>query len=696
MFKRALVAALLLFACTRTTLPVSSPPQFQVVAHDPFAGLDRVTVTGDELQGRLAWNLWSGDNAGFWDWLSRNGFGTADLLKVVTSPREERFQTYGITNQPNYKRAAKPDQYGLLIDEPIDAAHDFDRGLDANTWGRSTGIAGLRLFPNPDFDPAKWDVRRYYDDPAYYTNRTLARPYRVGMACSFCHIGPNPLNPPANVNEPQWENLSDTIGAQYFKVSAVFGNGMGEDSFVYQILASNRPGTLDTSFIATDHLNNSGTMNALFEIPGRLDVAVDEELRGGALSLRGVSRTERTPHVLKDGSDSAGFNAALSRVYVNIGESWQEWIRHFNPLLGGRPQSPIPVAAAQKQSPHWNWSETHAPLVAKYFIRVAQPMHLRDAPGGGAYLTASDATLLRGKLAFARHCASCHSSKHPPAGIDADTPAGVQWFETAVQRPDFLDRNFLSSEKRYPVSVIRTNATRALATNATRGHIWDNFSSETYKSLPSAGSIEVWNPYTNANETFALPQGGPGYYRPPSLISVWATAPYLHNNAIGMTTADYSVAGRMRAFEDGMQKLLWPEKRDGEKSIWRTSAKSYITVPPSYIPSYLRSLADPTSGNLRIGPIPKGTPVNLLANADLERSPIALASLAAKIGMTLLDIDRRKLSDADATALMRKDLAPLLWKASKCPDLIEDKGHTFGANMSDEEKRALIEFLKTM
>jgi hypothetical protein len=33
---------------------------------------------------------------------------------------------------------------------------------------------------------------------------------------------------------------------------------------------------------------------------------------------------------------------------------------------------------------------------------------------------------------------------------------------------------------------------------------------------------------------------------------------------------------------------------------------------------------------------------------------------------------------------------------SKCPDLIEDRGHTFGATLPDDDKRALIEYLKTL
>ena len=72
-----------------------------------------------------------------------------------------------------------------------------------------------------------------------------------------------------------------------------------------------------------------------------------------------------TPRVLKEGADSVGFTAALSRVYLNIGEYWEEWTRHFNPLVGLERQSPIQVRDAQRLSPHWNWSEGHAPAHAR-------------------------------------------------------------------------------------------------------------------------------------------------------------------------------------------------------------------------------------------------------------------------------------------------------------------------------------------
>ena len=39
-------------------------------------------------------------------------------------------------------------------------------------------------------------------------------------------------------------------------------------------------------------------------------------------------------------------------------------------------------------------------------------------------------------------------------------------------------------EQRYSIAKIKTNAGRACGSNAQRGHIWNNFSSETYKNLP--------------------------------------------------------------------------------------------------------------------------------------------------------------------------------------------------------------------
>ena len=84
-----------------------------------------------------------------------------------------------------------------------------------------------------------------------------------------------------------------------------------------------------------------------------------------------------------------------------------------------------------------------------------------------------------------------------------------------------------------PVTLLETNACSSLATNALAGDIWDNFSSSTYKSLPSVGSNHGPPPDHGRSLKYEMPAGGRGYIRPPSLISLWSSAPFLLNNSLG-------------------------------------------------------------------------------------------------------------------------------------------------------------------
>ncbi|HEY6322439.1 MAG TPA: hypothetical protein VJA16_12860 [Thermoanaerobaculia bacterium] len=699
----ALVALVAAGCAHRAVAPSWKYADFKEVGFDPFPGMDfqgrDVKLSDDDVKGRVIWNLWTGDNASFWDWLSTHGFGTADLLKVVTSPRDRRFEKYGLFNQPGFMRPAQPDLDGLYVDVPREPRYDLDSRIDTRTYGRSSGIMGLRLFPNPKFDAtakAKWDPDRYYREPGYYNDQQLVRPYVVGMACSFCHLGADPTNPPANPDEPEYANLNDYVGQHFFKTWEVFGNDLGEDNFIWQLLHSYPPGTLDTSFIATDYLNNPGAMNGIFNVAGRLQVAVQEHVTGGALDLRNVHDPQLTPRVLKEGADSVGFEAALSRVYLNIGEYWEEWTRHFNPLVGLKRQSPIRVRDAQRLSPHWNWSEGHAPNLARYFVDVARPLKLATAPGGQQYLTDDEKVLRRGRLAFAQSCAHCHSSKQPPPPIQPSSAEGQRWFEQEVMKPDFLDGNFLSAEIRVPVTVVKTNAARSVASNAIRGHVWDNFSSETYKTLPRVGSIQVWDPFTGKDAAWEVPGGGRGYYRPPSLVAIWCSAPFFHNNALGKPVPAVDVDSRMAAFNDAIELLLWPEKRLGKDSIWRTTAESSIKIPKSYL-AWAGDLAD-ADGFIHVGPIPKGTPINLIANTNLEpRGLSQQADLVRLLHNTLKALHAVKeqgLTGDQATQRLLA-LVPDFYKLNSCPDFIEDEGHYFGTDLPDRDKRALIEFVKT-
>src|SRR5262249_470264 len=166
-----------------------------------------------------------------------------------------------------------------------------------------------------------------------------------------------------------------------------------------------------------------------------------------------------------------------------------------------------------------------------------------------------------------------------------------------VSAPDFLDGNYLSTEARVPVTLLQTNACSPLATNALANNIWDNFSSQSYKSLPWVGTVTVHDPFTGKPSQYTMPAGGRGYTRPPSLISLWSTAPFLLNNTVGNDAfeQDPSVDARMRVFQASIEEMLWPEKRRhdkllGEKApgeavyqVDRTTDRSYITMPAAYV-----------------------------------------------------------------------------------------------------------------
>jgi hypothetical protein len=671
-----------------------TPKDFPELALDVFKPMDGgIELSPDEVKGRNTWNLWCGGNEQFWDRVAKEGLGLFDLLKTIDSRRRDmRFKELGLINQPGFKQATKPDQSGLWIDEAVEGE---PAGIEPNVFGRPTGVMGFRLFDNPDFkgDAVKaWDPLKYDTDPQYATQKGLVRPYRVGVSCGSCHIAFHPTRPPADVNNPKWENLASAIGNQYIAEGKVFAPNVKEGGFVWEMLKTQPRGTSDTSRIATDHINNPNAINAIFELGERVRIGREEEMVGETMRIPDEKAKMNVPHILKDGADSVGVRGATIRVYVNIGMYSQHWLQQHQALLGLTPQEPFSIKAAQENSVYWNATQEKVDNIANFFKRLTS-YRLVDAPGGSDLVTKDEAVLTRGKIVFAEECATCHSSKQPPAGVDPEN-----FFATEVMKPDFLKANFLSDDLRHPVTKIKTNAARAFATNAKRGHVWNWFSSETYKKLESPGSIEFWNPYTDANETFATPAGGTGYYRTPSLIACWSSAPFFHNNALGKFTGDPSVAGRLEAFNDAVQKLLWPEKRLGKDSVWRTSQECQLTLHADYLPELLKkALAghiDP-DGYFRLGHIPAGTPVNLIANVNPDMSFGELASLLLNLKRALLEIKLKGLEGQAAKDVMKREVAPELIKVSMCPDLIEDRGHTFGADLPDADKLALIEYLKT-
>ena len=924
---------------------IAAPPDqlMDLVPPAPRKLVDRVS-TPNEILGRNTWILWCGGNEGFWDWLATHGYGFTDLLKVIDSRnRAERFNNAGLINEPGMKAATKPDPNGVWLDEPLDEEQaQLKRNVPEKIYGRSTGVVGLRLFPNPKFkDAAKasWNPKRFYEDPSYYNNPGLIRPYRVGMSCAFCHASWHPLNPPQDITQPKWANISGNIGAQYLRMRAVFGNLLKPDNFVYHLLDSQPPGTIDTSLIASDNINNPNAMNSIFNLPQRVvrsflnppevqghaaftqpalwgnpgellppgtdaqvwqrkseyDWEADKlpafyaDIFKAAGAPEGVDLLKRVqdsnkgaryvPRVLFDGADSIGGWGALARVYLNIGTYWEQWVRIHNPLVGFEPQQSFTIKDCEENSVYWEATQERVAALRDYFLKISGPMPLLAARGGEDKAVKIDATVLvpneswnvraakeqknesqtnsttqsanataqvaqararkidvnqlkKGRQVFAHNCIVCHSSVQPPAWTaaltkdawgepgheknpvelwDHDPGRWLQdkdyraWAEKAVDQASFWQYNYLSTDYRVAVSLVRTNSARSLATNALGGHMWSDFSSQSYKEMPFVGAITYFDPFAGQEKQFTpkhkAPVGSPpggggvGFYRPSTLVSIWSTAPLLHNNSLGLFNNDPSVNGRLDAFDDAIRKLLWPAKRFESSSyngatkerlirdhglIWRTPQATYLTLPGEQVPQLLAVLPflkdwikhyktwgeaypfllwlfsmpwvltftfffiaflffvfagrkpsrEPSVvlhrkwwaraagyffiivgvataailvllggqlGEVRIGPIPKGTPVNLLANTNPDADPKEVKKTLDLILKTLAEIDSRHLSEKEASDLMKEKVAPALMNISKCPDFVMDEGHYFKwfESMSEEDKNALIELLKT-
>lgn len=870
-----------------------------------------------------------------------------------------------------YEASRKYDEY-----EKYD---EYDRRIPPpDIYGISSGVVGLRLFPNPYFDEEaqkKWDPERYYTDKSYWSDPTLIRPYRVGVSCAYCHASYHPLNPPRSLTQPEWSNLSGNIGAQYLRIRVAFGNLLTKDQFIYHLLDSQPPGTIDTSLIASDNINNPNTMNAVFKLPERVVLSLRNpherispdsaelpavwkhpELKPNTdafdripIELRQIFESQglgqeiadsngnprRTPRVLLDGSDSIGAWGALARVYLNIGSYWEQWNEVHQPVVGFAPQRPLRLRDCESHSVYWNATKLRVGGLRDYFLKVTPSMRLLSTPDGKDRIEPIDAAhlrqeaakskqditaiesrerarkvdvskLARGRQVFAKNCIVCHSSIQPessaitlhpipdkgpetPEAMAAKTardtynnkyaaliekrlkvrnddaiegefwehnpeqwlnnPTYLEWAREIVEEPAFWHWNYLSTDYRIPVTLVGTNSSRAMGTNAVTGHVWEDFASESYRSLPSPGPISYFNPYAGdkgENREYTprhksasdVPTGGggPGYYRVPSLVSIWATAPFLHNNSLGLFNNDPSVNGRLDAFDDAIRKLLWPEKRLQSSSyndatperlasdhglIWRTTEVTTLSldakrvpyfakqvpfisalsmkypwlgrIAPLWLPSAIFLIGSllillvhnnrtrrcwgysilagtlffwlvitlsksypqwecldlirqiqpiwlplatlfglslvlllhlrPTCrrwiaylsvaaalligaivyfnagklGDASLGPIPKGTPVNLIANFNSEAAPAQQFESLQQALAGLAEIETRNLKGPDADQVLKRKVAPALMEVNKCPDFIMDKGHYFEwfKTMTDDDKNALIELLKT-
>ena len=603
-----------------------------------------------------------------------------NYLWLDTRTRKDRFTKWGLINDPDCVEGDASTNW-------------YDKCQDPH----SSGVLGYRKYYA---DPVKDSEGKLVYDPrtAPYSETEVKenKRYVVGHPCVQCHVGFDPTNPPENPNEPKWENLSGTIGNQHTRQPLAFFHGVPSNHLANQVVLGGRHGTIDTSLVASDWQHNPGTQNNIMDFHNKR--IFEHEMKN---PVTGETKKANTRHVLKGGEDSVGDHLALIRVYVNIGMCTEEcWVPYFpypgQSLGRGTTQSPFKIMQCANKCDAWNYADAKMDDLAAFLLT-----------GGPTYLLASkektdsgemfiDKTVIpKGREIFAKECASCHSSKIAPENVRADKNALAKFYEGHVfgkedywnlefedskkNDPEFIGKYFvkegakvrpkqfaekgifgqdwLGNDERTPFNIVGTNYCRALHDNHSVGHIWEEFGSITYQNWASPGSVK-----RVLNRLFPLigglqigerkVDGGSGYYRNISLLSVWATAPFLHNNAIGEITflpdgsPDYTLKGRIKQFEAAYDELM-------------TSDNPGVT--PHREPKITGFTED----------------VKVTAREDGQGFP----KVTLKAGTPVAHVG---------------SLDPHHPIFMKCDDLIENKGHQFGVNLTKEEKYALREFLKIL
>jgi mono/diheme cytochrome c family protein len=698
-------------------------------------------------------------------------------------PRKSLDETYGFdycpgdddllayVGKPGYQDPACMFEDAPTSDADPHGAKDQRQSACDLAFGTSTGALGFRKFPNPRFDSERWRalngsvgswagftsaLQRSGPDSrtSHLSDGSVEPPFLLGMSCGACHIAFSPLKPPADPEHPAWENIDGLVGNQYSRVSRIMVSGMPENSLEWQIFSNARPGTADTSAVPNDQVSNPGTMNPLINLARRPTFAeqvtkwrpvrscaagADERScwcepgRDGKCWQKSQA-TENVHHILKGGEDSIGAREAVQRVYFNIGScSEQCWVNHITDLRQADPkhrgfgQTPFDIGQCRRDCTNFRAVEDRLQNIVD-FLMTGRPMDLYRARGLNTQeeLVAQldrefgPNAVARGKIVFAENCAACHSSEPPPFGADTDFRAVV------ADRPD-LRKDFLSNEIPIPVTEVGTSRSRALHSNHMKGHVWEEYGSDTMRARPPVEGIQ--EPH----------DGGRGYYRPISLLSVWAFAPFMHNNAIGPEVCgrptdplelyrspyvvrgswmrmpkpppcvmfDPSVAGRYKLFKASVEELLNPDAR---------LPKITLVDQPIVIdgPTF------PGEGQGFELQIPAGIPSSILGNlrhkelvADLVLSKTNIQGLRNKyaargpaevdrIVASLQDI-MKQLTAGIVTApesvvsrIGRQHLPFIQRMYSNSTVEVENEGHTFGHSLSPADKKALTAFLATL
>ena len=806
-----------------------------------FEACAREGLNESECVGRLIWFKATGGNERFHTYTFQQRIGVlVDWFRVLrTDQRDDRFWAWGIINDPACCKPGAPDcpakslneTYGLdwcpgddvllkyvgkngyvdpacgLKDAALDADDPHTQGgkVDQRAspcdlrFGTSTGALGLRKFPNPRFDAAKWKALN--GDLATWSGFTAAKaattgiesdqrvtkladasvepPFLIGTTCGSCHIAFDPLNPPADPAHPKWENIKGLIGNQYTRMSELLGSGMPKSALEYQMFAHARPGVTDTSAISHDQINNPGTINALINVAQRPvfkgemvtkwrkattcgaekdegkcwceagyngkcwqkstreDDTTTVYLGGQKVVLAGVH------HILKGGEDSIGGLEAIQRVYFNIGScSEQCWVNHFadmrqvDPEQRGFGQTSFDIGQCRRDCPNFRAVEDRLQTILDFFASAESDqtdLAVARAKQRKATYTPADlaadldkdfgkGAVTRGRTVFADNCARCHSSIPESAG---GAFANRDFAAANDAHPRKVRADFLSNDQTTPVTEVGTFRCRSLHSNHKAGHLYMEYASDTLRKRPVVADIP---------ERPELKDGGRGYMRNVSLVNVWATAPFMHNNAIGPEICgkpankdndfhraryvdrdgkllaaqpdclryDPTVEGRFELYKRSMHELLNPKERGTKRTLTNADLIIDVGIRP------LDGKTEKPLGGFGQVRIPEGASAGFLNGlqhkqliGDLflaKRDPAKLEAAGKKAQVATLQAiaDEVLKHPARFVDILREQRDFLSANYETCTEEIENGGHRFGEDLSDADKKALTAFLATL
>ena len=324
---------------------------FPAADEDYFQAMDGgVALTPDEVKGRNMWLVWTGGNDRLWDKLTNLTFGAFDLLKILSSSpglkysRDNRWNYLGLVNEPCFTKATGAEPAALWAVARCARARTA-RPIHSKTRQNIPGVAvGARgkniparillripergrraaAFPQPGTSiklrQSAWNAERFYSDPDYYSVegsgpaiprrdvlRVLSRRAEPGKTAGQ-RRGPAVGKSRA---APSARNISGSTASCAWNAD--------HSTFLFQLLHTARPGSLDTSLVSSDNINNPRTMNAVYNLWPRLEAAKrwgqetlgptnlankqfnDFVSQGPLTQFFQPPNTVWTPHVLKDG-----------------------------------------------------------------------------------------------------------------------------------------------------------------------------------------------------------------------------------------------------------------------------------------------------------------------------------------------------------------------------------------------------------